>query len=369
MPFDTGSISCRLYDIDESLDASLIEQLAIDVVAPIETLGAQPLSGWVSPRHLLDRDITRESCLIGSFVRADLLKAELKIPRALLKAYCKIEELAEMQARGVPYLNRQTRAEIKKRVEEDMLPKMPPTLTAVAMALDLSRQRIYIDGMSEKQQDAFCAAFRKTSRVTPIPVIPETAAMRLRQIDTRQFDAQCFSPDPDVTSTANNIGMDFLTWIWFFCEVRGGLFRTASSAPEFAAMLEGPAVFFLEGEGAHETALRRGMPLISREAKTAMMAGKKLRSVKLTLASGKMQFTATVDGLDFAFRGIKLPRPEVPAADAEAAFLERMSGMQTYTDAFLHLYGMFLDEISNPKTWKKTLAEIKTWISDRPAYI
>jgi len=90
MPFDTGSISCRLYDIDESLDASVIEEFAVNVVAPIETLGAQPLSGWVSPRHLLDREITRESCLLGSFVRADLLKAELKIPRTLLKAYCKI---------------------------------------------------------------------------------------------------------------------------------------------------------------------------------------------------------------------------------------------------------------------------------------
>ena len=96
MPFDTGSISCRLYDIDESLDASVIEEFAVNVVAPIETLGAQPLSGWVSPRHLLDREITRESCLLGSFVRADLLKAELKIPRTLLKAYCKIEEIAEM---------------------------------------------------------------------------------------------------------------------------------------------------------------------------------------------------------------------------------------------------------------------------------
>ncbi|MDD4060593.1 MAG: recombination-associated protein RdgC [Kiritimatiellae bacterium] len=368
MPFDTGSISCRLYDIDESLDASVIEEFAVNVVAPIETLGAQPLSGWVSPRHLLDREITRESCLLGSFVRADLLKAELKIPRTLLKAYCKIEEIAEMKARGVPFLNRQTRAEIKKRVEEDMLPRMPPTLTAVAMALDLSRRRIYIDGMSEKQQDAFCAAFRKTTRVAPVPIIPESAAMRLREIDVRQFAPQCFSPDPEVTSTANNVGMDFLTWLWFFCEVRGGLFRTAAGAPEFAAMLEGPAVFFLEGEGAHETSLRRGMPLVSREAKTAMESGKKLRSVKLTLASGKAMYSATVDGIDFGFRGIKLPKSETPY-EPEAAFLERMSGMQTYTDAFLHLYGIFLDELSAPAKWRKTLAEIKTWISNRPAYI
>ena len=368
MPFESGSISCRLYDIDERFEASIIESFADDAVAPIETLAAQPISGWVSPRHLLDRDINREVCLLGHFVRTDLLKAELKIPRSLLKAYCKIEELAEMQARGVPFLNRQTRAEIKKRVEEELLPKMPPTLTAVSMALDLSRQRIYTDAMSEKQQDAFCAAFRKTTRAVPVPLIPETAAQRLRNLDTRQFDATCFSPDAEVASTANNIGMDFLTWLWFFCEARGGLFKTETGAEEFAAMLEGPVVFFLEGEGAHETALRKGMPLISREAKTAMEGGKKLRSVKLTLARGKANYTATVDGIDFGIRGLKLPKPETPY-EPEAAFIERMSGVQTFTDAFLHLYGLFLDERASPKTWQKTVAEIKDWIRNRPAHI
>ncbi|MGI5870311.1 MAG: recombination-associated protein RdgC [Kiritimatiellia bacterium] len=369
MPFDTGNISCRIFDIDEPIDASVIDELAVHVVAPIETLdGPEPITGWVSPRHLLDRDISRESCLRGNFACANLLKAELKIPRSLLTAHCKMEELAEMEARGVPYLNRQTRADIKKRVVDELLPKMPPTLTAISMAIDLSRRRIYTDAMSAKQHDAFCAAFRKATRLTANEIIPESAALRLHGIDTQGLPVQCFSPDPEVESAANSVGMDFLMWLWFFCETRGGLFKTAPDAAEFAAMLEGPAVFLLEGEGAHEISLRRGMPLVSREARTTVESGKKLRSVKLTLARGKETYTATIDGLDFAFRGLVLPKPETPY-EPEEAFVERMNGVQTYTDAVFHLYGMFLKERIAPKTWKKTMDEIKDWIKTRPAYI
>ena len=51
-------------------------------------------------------------------------------------------------------------------------------------------------------------------------------------------------------------------------------------------MLEGPLTFFREGEGAHEAVLRKGTPLNSREAGTALYCGKKLKRAKLVLAEG-----------------------------------------------------------------------------------
>ena len=371
MSFESGNLSFRVYDLEQSLDTSVVEEFADHVAPPIDTLGAQPLSGWVSPRFILDREITVDTAVSGGYVRVDLMKAELKIPASLLKAYCRMEELAEMQQRGVPFLNRQTRAEIKKRVTDEMLPKMPPTLTAISVVLNTATSRVFTDALSETQQDAFCVNFKKTTRVSPLIVNPDSAAMSLKQIDTRELSPVCFSPDPEVTVTANNIGMDFLTWLWFFWETTNATFRLDGSkdAQPFSFMLEGPAVFLLEGEGAHETSLRKGMPLLSREAKTVLEAGKKLRKVKLTLARNQETYSATIDGLDFSFRCLKLPKPEAPAADASSALQERLAGVETFTNAFFHLYGIFLDTRKDQKTWAKTLAEMKDWISHRKTVV
>lgn len=367
MSFESGNISFRVYDVDTSTTASeLIPQFADHVAPPIDTLGSQPISGWVTPRFILDRDINEDTCVSGGYVRAELMKAELKIPNSLLKAYCKMEEIAEMQARGVPYLNRQTRADIKKRISEELLPKMPPTLTSIPMVFDTSTSRLYAEAISETQQDAFCVNFNKTTRLSPVALTPETAAMRMKQVDFRDIPPQCFSPDPAISITANNIGMDFLTWLWFFWETTDATFRIGHGAdtPPFALMLEGPAVFFLEGEGAHETALRKGMPLISREAKTVLECGKKLRKVKLVIAQGDAMYSATIDALDFSFRCLKLPKPETPY-EPQTAFQERMAGIQTFTNAFYHLYGLFLDQIGDGTKWMKTVSEMKAWITSR----
>ena len=371
MSFESGNISYRVYEIDTTpTPAELVLQFAEHVAPPIETLSTQPISGWVSPRFILDRDINEDNCISRGYVRADLMKAELKIPNSLLKAYCKIEELAEMQARGVPYLNRQTRADIKKRISEELLPKMPPTLTSIPVVIDTANRRIFAEALSETQQDAFCVNLNKTTRLSPVALTPETAAMRLKQIDFRDIPPQCFSPEPDISITANNIGMDFLTWLWFFWETTNGSFRMDNSVgtPPMAFMLEGPAIFFLEGDGAHETALRKGMPLISREAKTVLECGKKLRKVKLVIAQGDAMYSATIDAMDFSFRSLKLPKPET-AYDPATAFQDRMAGIQTFTNSFYHLYSLFLDQIGDGEKWTKTLAEMKDWIKSRKTVV
>lgn len=370
MPFDNGPVSFRVYELDSLLAPDeLIGGLANHAAPPIESLGAQPITGWVSPRHLLDRELTVDTCVSGGYVHADLMKAERKIPTSLLRAYCKMEEIAEMKARGVPYLNRQTRADIKHRITEELQPTMPPTLSAISMAVDPGRARVFVEALTEKQQDAFCVGFNRATKQSPISMTPEHAAMRLKHVDFRDLPPQCFSPDPSVTITANHIGMDFLTWLWFHWETGGGtLTLDGAGSQPVGFMLEGPAVFRLEAEGAHETTLRKGMPLLSREAKTVLECGKKVQKIKLTLARGDQPYSATVDGVDFAIRSLKLPPSDAPY-EPHTAFQERMAGIQFFTDAFYRLYETFLSAITDAQEWPGVIKEMKKWISSRKTFI
>jgi len=369
MGFESGNVTFRIYEVEGELTADLLEEFAKHVVPPIETLDREPISGWGGPRHLLDREITQDNCLAGMYLRVALLKAERKIPPSLLRAHCRLEEQVEMKARGLPFLNRITRSEIKEEVTGRLLPAMPPSLSGIPVVLDLTRRdRLYAQAMSEKQQDAFVAGFRSATGLGVMPLAPDVAAMKLRQLNVRDFAPAIFAPGESSVAPVEGIGLDFLTWLWFFWEEKGGTFSAnpGDTGQPWQMMLEGPLTFVVEGDGAHETVLRRGMPLISAEAKTALLSGKKLVRCKMNLVRGDDVWSVSIDGGDFGFRSLKLPKLE-PMLDQVSQYQERMRHLVTFCDAFMGLFGQFLDLRRDKAAWAETLTGMQHWISSRRA--
>jgi hypothetical protein len=120
--------------------------------------------------------------------------------------------------------------------------------------------------------------------------------------------------------------------------------------------------FFREGQGAHVAVLRKGEPLLSREAGTALYCGKKLKRAKLTLARGDKQWTVFVDA-DFGFRGLKLPPGDQP--DYAGRFQERALAIETLLEAFMTLYDRFLEVRCQAGVWGKTITSMRAWVARR----
>jgi hypothetical protein len=277
MAFEQGAVNFRIFYLQNNMSPAVLEHFAENAAPPISSLGRDPISGWVTGRHLLDREITEEKCHLAAYIYVTLMKAERKVPEALLKAYCKLEEEVELRARGIEFLPRQVRAEIKQRVIDTLLPDMPPTLSGIPLVLDF-RQNLAIAGaMSDKQIDAFNIAFKQTTDATAFLLTPETAALKRKRINPNDLSLTSFAPDPSIEAPASATpGMDFLTWLWYDWEKNGSVHKN-QNGEEFGYMLEGPLTFYREGEGAHEALLRKGAPLNSREAVTALLCGKKLK--------------------------------------------------------------------------------------------
>lgn len=362
MGFDSGSVNFRLFYLTQRFGPDVVEAFARRAAPPIETLGQDPLHGWVSGRHLLDRDLSEENCIFGGYLHACLMRAERKIPEALLRAHCRLAEQIELKARDATHLPRQVRAEIKSSVIERLLPGMPPTLTGLPVALDFRSDLMLAGAMSDKQIDVLSPYFRDTTGSMPVLLTAETAALKRKQVNANDLDPVCFSPDPAVEGGVEpSLGMDFLTWLWFYWESEGGNVRLDGGAP-FGFMLEGPLTFFREGQGAHEAVLRKGTPLNSREGGTALLCGKKLKRVKITMAQGDRQWIATVDA-DFGFRSLKLPKSE--QIDPVGLFQERMLSIEFFWSSFLGMYDRFLDLRRNRQEWPKTVASMRTWVGRR----
>ena len=99
MGFDRGSVSFRLFYLGKSFGPLLAAKFAAQAAPPIETLGAEPIEGWVAGRHLLDTDFAEENCVFGGYLHASLMRAERKIPEALLRAHCRLDEEVQLRAR------------------------------------------------------------------------------------------------------------------------------------------------------------------------------------------------------------------------------------------------------------------------------
>jgi hypothetical protein len=364
MSFESGSVTFRMFYLPQPFPKDYIERFANRAAPPIKTLGNTPIRGWVTGRHLLDNKITQDSALHAGYLRLTLMQAERKIPESLLRAECRMEELVRIQAEGRAEIDRRTRIEIRKEITERLLPTMPPQLRGMALVHQPGTDFLYAEATSDKQIDALEANFRETMGFGLIPASPvHAAAHRLRR-DIRDLPPSSFSPDCEDDTVENNPGQDFLTWLWFYSECRGGII-TLKDNNTYALMLEGPLTFVLEGQGAHETVLRRGTPELSVEAKIALLSGKKLRRARLLLARGQETWQVSIDADQFSFRGLKLPEGE--KLDPISRFQERMTSINTFNNSFLEIYDRFLAERLNETAWGKTRAEIHRWVNERTA--
>ena len=364
MAFESGAISLRMCYVPKGLPENMIDRFADAAAPPIDALGRDPMTGWVTGRHLLDRVINEDTAMVSGYVRMTLMKAERKIPEALLRAECKMEELAELQVRNAATLPRSARSEIKKAVIERLLPQMPPTLTGIDMVASPDDDMLYTTATGDKPLDAFTLMVRQTMEVAPIPITPGTAAIKRHGIHIDDLPSTSFSPELEDELAGAEVGRDFLTWVWFCAEARGGIL-TLGELGEVGVMVEGPLTLVLEGDGAHEALLRKGMPIVSSEAKTALLSGKKLKRARLTLARGDMTWAVNVDADEFVMRGLKLPKGE--AVDPIGRFQERMLALDSFRDIFLGLYDRFLAERTTPETWQATQSEIHEWVTARKA--
>lgn len=366
MGFEKGSLSFRMFFASRDLGTEDVDKFSASALPPMNTLAEEEVHGWVAGRHLLDRHITEETAFLGGYLRLTLTQAKKKVPASLLAAECAVEEMAMMEAEGKQYLNQQARSEIKKQVKERLLPEMPPQLKGIDFVFDQRSHMIYASATSEKQLDAFVLSLMQTTGCSAQVADPETIAEKTEQIDVQAWAPASFSGELEDGMVDGTAGREFLMWLWYSSEKRGGL-ANVPEVGEIAFMVEGPLTFVMEGKGAHEITLRKGEPMLSAEARTALLSGKKLKKAKVQFVRGEEIWAFTFDADEFVFRSLKLPQTET--FDRVGKFQERMVLLETFRHCFFHLFQEFIKERDASATWKKTKEAMRQWVAERPTSV
>jgi hypothetical protein len=361
MSFERGSFALTIFRLPEKLPDDALELFESKAAGKFDEITGDLSVGWVSGRHLLERNINEGTAFCGGHFYLNLRTAQRKIPSSLLNAESRKEELDYMTMNKLAFVPGKVRRQIKKDIEEKRLMQMTPQMSGTPFVIDKASNMLYLGTSSTKKIDTFLAYFHDTFKIEPVQVGLADMMFRFFKDDIDALKPVRFTKN---VKGESNPGRDFLTWLWYYSEEKGGKLATKNFG-DFEIMIEGPLTFALsdEAEGSGETVVRKGNPLRSAEGKAALDVGKKLKKSKFTIARGKEVWTGTIDADLFTFSGLNLPEGE-KLDDLGSIFAERVNHLHIFTNVIQEYFRIFATSVRSDK-WSKEEAEIIKWSEDK----
>jgi hypothetical protein len=366
MKFSAKSISFRIAQLPRPLPPDAIEQFAAHAAAPIEAMGADEKPGWVLASDLLSTAIENASAIRGECIHLALRMAKRKIPASLLAAEVRREQAAHMAAANKAFISSRERAEIRQSVLERLLPKTPPTIYSIPFIYKPGTCTIFVGATTDRQMDVFNLALVQTFNVFAEPISPINLATLLKNVKIDALPTPSFSPSSAAFANPDP-GGEFLTWLWFSAEAANGCIVLPNHNRAYV-LVDGPMAFRRDdGAGALSAVLSNGVPVNSAEAKTCLVADKKLVKAKISMILPPLEepWTFTLDASDFSFRGMRMPKSD--SLDPAERFDFRISMLENFKTLFFDVYGTYLELRSDSDAWNLAVALIKHWIEEKKA--
>jgi recombination associated protein RdgC len=169
----------------------------------------------------------------------------------------------------------------------------------------------------------------------------------------------------DIMAGKAFLGQEFLIWLWFVSEEQGGPLLLPGGSLVTAAVER--HIVLESGEG--ETLDRitcSGLHSELLEARTGLLAGKKIEQARLHIIKDDKEFWVTLTGSTFEYRGVHLPKISGADQQDELAMAGQALDILGLYEELHHtidgLFSMFLAKRLHPEIWGKIAFNINRWI-------
>lgn len=170
----------------------------------------------------------------------------------------------------------------------------------------------------------------------------------------------------DLITEKRWLGQEFLTWLWYKSEERGGSIELPERGDITVAFEKHMLLESGEGESL-EKIVCSGLQAELKEARTGLQMGKKLEQARIIFGFDDFEYAVTLSGSLMEYRNTKFPKTEATEADGnnseemEGMILERIYLIEELSTTINQLFKMFL-EIRLTEKWKEEVRSIRTWI-------
>jgi recombination associated protein RdgC len=164
------------------------------------------------------------------------------------------------------------------------------------------------------------------------------------------------------------LGQEFLTWLWWKSEERGGSVALPSDGDITIAFEKHMLLESGEGESS-EKLVCTGLQTELQEARTGLQMGKKLEQARIVLGIGSYEYSFTLAGALMEYRNVRLPKTEASEKDGdenseavEGMILERIFLFEELMRIVNTLFGLFL-KVRLEVGWRDELQKIRAWVA------
>ncbi|MFV0439467.1 MAG: hypothetical protein ACK5PS_18965 [Desulfopila sp.] len=170
----------------------------------------------------------------------------------------------------------------------------------------------------------------------------------------------------DLIAEKRFLGQEFLTWLWFKSEERGGSVDLPGRGDITVVFEKHMLLEYGEGES-NEKCICTGLQTELQEARTGLQMGKKLEQARIQLILGDYEYNFTLAAAMMEFRNVKLPKTagtEESGNDPEAVegmVLERIFLVEELVRAVNGLFRLYLEKRTG-HAWPAELRNLRQWI-------
>lgn len=330
--------------------------------------GEEKSAGWTSLENLLDTKFEGANYAIGDYVVLAMRMDRKILPSSLLKIKM-LEEETRSRAAGKRSLSKSGREEMKERVRAALLAKTQPVPSFFDVCWSLSQNWVLFGSLSPKVNEEFQALFKNSFQLSPYPWVP------WGQADAAGIPAASAAPlsggvflNPEAQGDPSSpalLGREFLTWLWFKSEERGGAVAVPGGTD--VEVLFGRRVVLESGEGEYaQSVVCQGLHADLIEGKTAIREGKKIKEARMRLTRGSEEWEFTLKGDAFQFQSLRLPAGDNEDrldGDREGIILERIYLVEKAVNTMEGLFSIFQNRRRSPQWAAEEIPRLKNWLN------
>jgi len=361
-----GTLSFSRYrligKLPDRFPAFFAERIHRNAFQSVWRTADEKAAGWTGLEDPLDTDFPYASYAQGRYLLFSLRVDRKSVAPSLLRLRVLETERGKLAETGQKRLYREQREAIREATRLELLGKTLPVPSFFEICWSVPDNRLYFCSLSDSTFEELQELFRDSFQLTLCPFVPwdqesPNAGPAPRTGENAALPA--LPPDADPLT----IGREFLTWLWFKSEERGGMVPIPDAGECEVAFLRRLVLESGDGEYA-ETVVCQGMHADMKEGKEALRQGKKITAARLRIAHDQTEWEFTFKADRFHFQSLKLPTlPENDGeeVDREGQLLERIYLIEKAAEMMDRLFGSFLD-IRCSGDWAAEQTRLQKWL-------
>ena len=171
----------------------------------------------------------------------------------------------------------------------------------------------------------------------------------------------------DLIAEKRFLGQEFLTWLWWKSEERGGTVELPNIGDITVVFEKHMLLEFGEGESS-EKIICSGLQAELQEARTGLQMGKKLEQARIVVGHKNYEYSFTLAAALMEFRNVRLPKTEATENDRsdnpeeiEGMILERIYLFEELIRLVNSIFLNFL-QVRLSENWRDELIKVRAWI-------